>query len=234
MLRPVVATSLLLLVSRADAVRPCGITSTWTLPSGASIPPHATVALRRDAFISQRTKPPVLEATLDGKPIKTKITSQKSGRVELLLVEIDSTQTGELRLHWTQVTGEPDATYTIAKVPRYPTEAHATKVDKTHFHPQKRDSENHDTLRIAVDVPAIAFHISWRRDKVSAATELELGAVTVDGKQTLQLGPDGCSSNFESAILDAGFEMVVDARLPDGLRAPVSGLPKTIKLGDIK
>ena len=79
---------------------------------------------------------------------------------------------------------------------------------------------------IGVDLPAIAFRVRWRRDAEQPWQTIEVPAYGSGRQQIARLGWNGCSSNFEPAILDRGMDLEIVAILADGGKLdldPISG-----------
>jgi hypothetical protein len=196
----------------AHANSACEGESGWA-SDGAEVAPHPRIVY----WVSSRSSfmPKTLIAKIDGKEVKTKLTSVDSAPNKLTIIEVDSDATGRLTLEWkdTATAGH----YTIKRT-TYPKVAHATTSRYHSKLPHSTVREVFDGLAIKVDVPAMRAHVKLRRDTKASWTELD---VPVDQDHQLRIGELGCASNYEPQLLENGVDIDVALTLPDGSSIPI-------------
>ena len=172
-------------------------------------------------------------ATLDGKPVKLKLTRSHVAPYYLTTIEVDSDKTGTLAIYQgTDTKGAPLATYTVGK-PSYPKEVVGSVRRFTEDIQHSTVKELFDALAIEVDAPAILAHVKIRRDDKVPWSEFDLpihaNTRIAKDKSMVLIGELGCTSNYTVGLLEQGVDVEVTAMLPDGKRIPVK-LPKRVTL----
>jgi hypothetical protein len=197
----------------ARANSACEGESGWA-SDGSEVAPHPRLVY----WVSNRGyfTPKTLIAKIDGKEVKTKVTSVDSAPNKLTVIEIDSDAKGALTLEWKD-SGLPAGHYTI-KPTTYPKVAHATTSRYHSKLPHSTVQEVFDGLAIKVDVPAMRAHVKLRRDAKANWVELD---VPVDQNHQLRIGELGCASNYEPQLLEKGVDIDVALVLPDGSSIPI-------------
>jgi hypothetical protein len=201
-------------VHDAGANSACGGESGWS-SEGAVVAPHPRVVFWMNG---RSSGPSTVVAKIDGKVVKTNITTLVSSPNELVTIEIQSDAKGALTLDWKN--GLPAGHYTI-KATTAPKVAHATT---SRYHSKLAHStvrEVFDGLAIKLDVPAMRAHVKLRRDAKSDWRELD---VPVDKDHTIRIGELGCASNYEPQLLENGVDLDVALVLADGSSIPIEKL----------
>ncbi|HET9988963.1 MAG TPA: hypothetical protein VFQ65_10585 [Kofleriaceae bacterium] len=199
----------------AYAISACGGESGWAA-DGAEVAPHPRIVYWTNG--RQSSSAGTLLAKIDGKAVKTMVTSLDSAPNHLAVIEVDSDATGALTLEW-KGAGLPAGRYTIKRT-TYPKVAHATTSRYHSKLPHSTVREVFDGLAIKVDVPAMRAHVKLRRDAKSDWLELD---VPVADHQ-LRIGELGCASNYQPQLLENGVDIDVALILPDGTSIPVDKL----------
>jgi hypothetical protein len=200
----------------AGAISACSGESGWA-SNGAEVAPHPRVVFWQSSRNGAYTG--TLVAKIDGKVVKTKLTSVDSAPNHLAIIEIDSDAKGALTVEWKDA-GLPAGHYTI-KATSYPKVAHATT---SRYHSKLAHStvrEVFDGLALKVDVPAMRAHVKLRRDNKASWTELD---VPVDQDHQIRIGELGCASNYQPQLIENGVDLDVALVLPDGTSIPVDKL----------
>lgn len=212
----------------AGAISACGGESGWAA-DGAELPAHPRLVYWMNSAHGNKV-PDELVAKIDGKPVKTKITTLDSKPNTLAIIEIDSNATGKLTVEWAKQDWLPKATFKIGK-PTYAKAAHATT---SRYHSKLAHStvrEVFDGLAIKVDVAAIRAHVKLRRDNKTSWFELD---APVEKGGTIRIGELGCSSSYQPDLLERGVDIEVTLFLPDNTSIPVENfthvsIPKLAK-----
>ena len=201
----------------AGAISACSGESGWA-SDGAEVAPHPRIVYWMSGRGRGSTPGDVI-AKVDGKPVKTKVTSLDSAPNTLAIIEIDSDAKGALTVEW-KGAGLPAGHYTIKAV-TYPKVAHATT---SRYHSKLAHStvrEVFDGLAIKVDVPAMRAHVKLRRDNKASWTELD---VPIDQDHQIRIGELGCASNYQPQLIENGVDLDIALVLPDGTSIPVDKL----------
>jgi hypothetical protein len=197
---------------------------------GAALPPRAKLVAFSDRKSSQSY---AYVATLDGKPVKLKLTRSHVAPYYLTMIEVDSDQVGKLVVfQGTKSEGEPLGTYTVKATAPMPKEITATTQRFTADIPHSTVKERFDALAIDLaGAPAVLVSVKLRRDDKAAWSEFELPVHSngPDGVKVL-IGELGCTSNYTVGLLEQGIELQLTAMLPDGKRIPVKLPAKRIVL----
>lgn len=200
--------------------------------TGATLPPKARLVAFTDL---ERWQAAPYIATLDGKPVKLKVTKRKIAPYHLTELEVDSDKPGTLNIYAsTDPKDTPMATYTVKAGAAMPREIAATTRRFTRDIRHSTVQERFDALAIDVgDAPAILAHVRIRRDDQAPWSELDLPVhanTHLDKSRSMVLlGALGCTSNYTVGLLENGVELEVTAMLPDGKLVPVK-LPARLTL----
>jgi hypothetical protein len=173
-------------------------------------------------------------ATLDGKPVKLKLTRSHVAPYYLTTIEVDSDKTGTLAIYQGTQTKDPLATYTVKAGVAFPKDIAATTNRFTENIQHSTVKELFDALAIDLgDAPAILAHVKIRRDDKVAWSEFDLpvhaNTRIAKDKAKLLIGELGCTSNYTVGLLEQGVDLEITAMLPDGKSIPVK-LPKRVTL----
>lgn len=218
---------------RANAVSACNGGDGWS-PGTTTVPPRAHLAYWTD----RPDKRPLgdVVATIDGKPVNTKVTSVgNAAPFRMLLVEIDSDKTGKLEIKWS-TQGHATAAFDV-KPTSFPKDVNGSTSRYHKKLPHSTVREVFDGLSIRLDQPAIAAHLKVRRDAKAPWQAIDipvLGKDFDDPRPTIHLGEVGCHTNYTVELLESGVDLEVDVTLPDGKTSRVKGvshvqLPKLAK-----
>lgn len=228
-----VALALVAIAARAplaDAASACTDNAEWVSP-GATLPPHARVVYYSDSRYGAANDDELV-ATIDKKPVKTKITHLTSVPYDLTIVEIDSDKTGRLKIGFGNEGSS--ANYKIASKTAMPKEVKGTT---SRFHRAYRHStvhESYDGLAIGLPAgtPAVTAHVKLRRDDKATWGELDVPIRSDDTTKapSVWIGELGCVRNYTPALLEAGIDVEVVVTLADGSTRQVKGLPAHIVL----
>lgn len=223
----VAAVTMLAPARRADAISACNGGDGWS-PGARTVPPRAHLAYWTDR--PDRRPLGDVVATIDGKPVNTKVTSVgNAAPFRMLLVEIDSDKTGKLEVHWA-TPGHASASFDI-KATSYGKDVAG---DTGRYHrkiPHTSVREVFDGLSIHLDQPAIAGHIRIRRDDKAPWQDLDvpvLSADYTDPRPTIHLGEVGCHTNYTVDLLETGVDIELTVTLPDGKTAKVKGVNRVV------
>lgn len=238
LLSSVTFTLALVIAARdAGAIAACGNGEGWALASDSTVTSHPRLVYYFDARMYTAAHPPTVKATLDGKPVVTKVSFSAAVPYELVTIEVDTDKGGKLALAWQENPSgwspRRNATYKIDPKLKLAKEAHGTSARFHRAYQHSTVHESEDGLAITVDVPAITFAARWRLDDKATWQTVDLTAITVDGHQVARLGELGCMGNFQAAILERGIDLELSATLVDGSTVVVVGLPAHIVLAPL-
>ncbi len=206
----------------AHAIASCTGGRGWAMAPGATVPSRAHLVYFTTAGVPADVK---LAATIDGKPVKAKLTQLRSAPFTFLVVDIDSpARAGKL----TVTLFENTSIQLVIGAAAMPKTVTATP---SHFHSETRHTsgtEVYDSLLVSLsDTPAVMAHVRVRRDDKAPWSELDVPVTHVaKGKASFELGLLGCASNYEPALLLAGVDLEASVTLLDGTARPLSDLPK--------
>ncbi|CAN5883006.1 hypothetical protein BH11MYX2_BH11MYX2_15960 [soil metagenome] len=214
---------------RADAFSACTDNAAWVSP-GATLPPHGRVVYYSDSGHGEvdDTK---LVATINKKPVKTKITHVASAPYELTLVEIDSDKTGTLSISFGN--RDSSATYKIARKVDMPKEikGKTTRFGRAYQHSTVHEAYDGLAIVLPAGTPAITAHVKVRRDSKADWAELDVPLRPDDATRapSVWIGELGCVRNYTPALLEACVDIEVVLTLVDGSTRKVS-LPAHVVL----
>ncbi len=200
--------------------------------TGATLPVRARLVAFADMKGWSNFK---YQATIDGQPVKLKLTRRNIAPYYLTEIEVDSAKAGTLAIfQGTDTKGTPLATYTVKPGAPMPKEIAGTTRRYTQNIQHSTVAELFDALAIDLgDAPAILAHVKIRRDDKAPWSELDLpvhAASRLEPTTTkVLIGALGCTSNYTVGLLEQGVDLEVTALLPDGKQVPVK-LPKRVAL----
>jgi hypothetical protein len=237
-MRPILVTAIALSTHAAAAGPWCGEVSGAWAPTTASLPRHPHLIYFRDHqhYGSKQfsTHLEHVRATIDGKPVKIRVSDVTVGEHQLAVLEVQSERTGKLAIslnqfHGDDYPGEEYATdheriYQIVSDWKTPV-ADAPKV--TRYHKRSwgmgpRMTHDYDGATIATNLPAIEFDARWRRDALDDWHAMRLPAVADGDHATVSLGETQCGApTIPLALLERGLELELTAQLPDGTQVAI-------------
>jgi hypothetical protein len=172
--------------------------------------------------------PPVLTATIDGKPAQISSTDVAVDGGIVRVIKIRSTATGKLELSRRfphDKTPGLQATYTIVKdwSPGEPKLKVVPGKDNG-LGPYRWQG---DYAGLQVDVPALMFKVKWRATSRDGWQTLSLPAHVKDGRAEAWLGEETCGmrENIPLATLAKGIEIDVRALLPNNQELTITKVP---------
>lgn len=220
---------LLLAPLRAHAGPYCGELRSFAPAPDTELPIAPTLTLHvEDAYYNgKRTgtaKLPVVRATIDGKQVAIATRDVRAADGVLRFIRIKSKQTGTLRVSVSDRWGNELA------------QSHEIVADWSAAEPTVSVARGADTrlgpyrwigklVALRVDVPAIAFTVTWGKHARHIAPTLETG------HSEAWLGQRMCGmvENVPLALLEQGLEVRVKATLPNGRTVAVTdGLPSPL------
>ena len=200
--------------------------------TGSTIPPRAKLVAFADMKSWSNFQ---YQATLDGQPVKLKLTRRNIAPYYLTEIEVDSAKAGTLAIfQGTDTKGTPLATYTVKAGAPMPKEIAGTTRRYTQNIQHSTVDELFDALAIDLgDAPAILAHVKIRRDDKAPWSEFDLPVHATHRmeptKTKVLLGALGCTSNYTVGLLEQGVDLEITAMLPDGKQVPIK-LPKRVVL----
>lgn len=216
----------------AHAFAACNNNSGLAPRTGATIPPRARLFAFADLKSWGNFE---YRATLDGQPVKLKLTRRNIAPYYLTAIEVESTKTGTLAIfQGTDTKDKPIATYTVKAGAPMPKEIAATTRRYTADIQHSTVQELFDALAIDLgDAPAILAHVKIRRDDKAPWSEFDVPIHAAHrmepAKTKVLIGTLGCTSNYTVGLLEQGVDLEVTALLPDGNQVPVK-LPRRVTL----
>lgn len=222
----------------AHALKACSGEHGWAPLAGTTLPPHARLVWYTDG--ASKDARPEVSATLDGKPVKTRVTKLAHALPYVgFVVEIDSDATGTLDVELAGMR----ARYQVREDAPRPDEVHATVGT---FWTDIRFTaipETYHGIAIDLDTPAVVAHVKLRRDAKAAWEAFDVPVMPDPTYQKQQqmppypqdmnrvsIGELGCEHNFALERLAAGVDLEVTVTFADGRTLPVKDLPTHVKL----
>jgi hypothetical protein len=216
--------------SLARAESACTDNAAWVTPA-ATLPPHGRVVYYSDGGYTDANDKKLV-ATLDKKPVKTKITHLDSTPYRMTLIEIDSDKTGRLAISFG---ASSEAEFKIAKL-EMPEELKGTtsRFHRAYSHSTVHESYDGLAIGLPLGTPAITAHVKIRRDNKTDWKEMDVPIRTdeVTRAPSAWIGELGCVSNYTPALLEAGVDIEVTAMLADGSTRKVE-LPSHVALSKL-
>jgi hypothetical protein len=215
----------------ADAISACtDNAASWVSP-GATVPPHARLVYYTAGYGDPNATDDKLVATIDKKPVKTKITHLASAPYKLTIVEIDSDKTGTLTIGYGKIATEH---YKIVRKVDMPQEIKGatSRYHRAYEHSTVHESYDGLAITLPAGTPAMSAHIKIRRDSKADWSELDVPIRADDATKApaIWIGELGCVQNYTPALLESGVDLEVTVTLADGSTRNVSGIGSHVVL----